>query len=79
MYTFPEYNWTFKHAIYSAFKKGNLKCYYERRVFGVGYLGEGEYNSYENGEIAKCYKVWNSMLQRCYDSKYKRREPTYKE
>ena len=28
---FPEYNWTFKHGRYNAFKKGNIKCPYEPR------------------------------------------------
>ena len=23
---FPEYDWVFKHAVYSNFKKGNIKC-----------------------------------------------------
>ena len=23
---FPEYNWTFKHGRYNAFKRGNIKC-----------------------------------------------------
>ena len=38
---FPEYNWTFNHAQYSKFKRGNIKCPYEPRIYGVGYLGEG--------------------------------------
>ena len=75
---FPEYDWTFNHAKYSNFKKGKIKCPYERRTYGIGYLGEGKYNSRENGKETKCYKVWQSMLQRCYDSKYQEREPTYK-
>ena len=40
---FPEYDWTFKQVYYSNFKKGNIKCPYEKRYFGVGYLGEGKY------------------------------------
>ena len=32
---FPEYNWVFEHARYNKFKKGNIKCPYERRVCGV--------------------------------------------
>ena len=75
---FPEYDYTFKHAIYDAFKKGKIKCVYERRTYGVGYLGEGKYKSKENGKITKCYKVWQSMLERCYDDKYKEKYPTYK-
>ena len=75
---FPEYNWTFHHAIYYAFKKGQIKCVYERRVYGVGFMGIGEYSSKENGKITKCYEVWHSMLQRCYYDKFQDRKPTYK-
>ena len=75
---FPEYDWTFNHAEYSAFKKGNIKCVYERRVFDVGYLGDGKYKSRENGKKTKCYNTWQSMLERCYDPKFQERRPTYK-
>ena len=75
---FPEYNWTFKHATYQSFKKGNIRCPYERRYFGVGYLGEGKYTVSENGKLKKEYVIWHEMLRRCYDPKYQEREPTYK-
>ena len=48
---FPEYNWTFEHAKYCAFKKGKVKCPYEKRYFGVGYLGEGKYKVSENRKL----------------------------
>ena len=40
---FPEYNWTFEDTQYSSFKNGNIKCPYEPRYYGKGYLGEGKY------------------------------------
>ena len=69
---FPEYNWTFKHAIYSNFKKGNVKCPYEPRTYGVGYLGEGKYKPFLNGKTTDEYDVWSSMIKRCYDPKYQK-------
>ena len=75
---FPKYDCVVKHVEYKQFKKGWLRCPYEPRTYGKGYLGEGKYKTKENGKKTKCYKVWQSMLQRCYDSKYRRREPTYK-
>ena len=54
---FPEYNWTFKHGRYNAFKKGNIKCPYEPRYFDIGYLGEGKYTVSENGKNKKEYKI----------------------
>lgn len=32
---FPEYDWTFKHSHYQNFKKGSVKCPYEKRFSGV--------------------------------------------
>ena len=75
---FPEYDWTFKHAAYQNFKKGNIKCPYKPRYYGVGYLGEGKYKTRENGKIHKYYKIWYNMLTRCYDSEFQERNPTYK-
>ena len=67
---FPEYNWTVKHVEYSKFKKGQIKCPYEPRIYNIAYLGEGLYKAYENGIITKEYRIWKNMLMRCYDDKY---------
>ena len=75
---FPEYNWTFKHATYQSFKKGTIKCPYEPRYYGMGYLGEGKYKVSENRKIKKEFDIWHHMLQRCYDPKYQEKYPTYK-
>lgn len=74
---FPEYNWTARNTRYDVFKKGNIVCSYERRAYGVGYLGEGKYKVLKNGKPTKCYQIWHSMLQRCYDHKYHKKALTY--
>lgn len=74
---FPEYNWTFKHSAYKEFKKGNIKCPYEARVYSVGYMGEGKYISKINGKLTKCYQTWMNMLGRCYDEKLHKKHHTY--
>ena len=75
---FPEYNWTFEHTTYQNFKKGEIKCLYEPRYYGKGYLGEGKYKVRENGKINPWFKIWHHMLERCYDPKYQEKYPTYK-
>lgn len=75
---FPEYNWTFKNAHYNNFKKGNIKCPYERRYYGIGYLGEGDYKPTENRKPTRVYQTWHNMLRRCYDPKFHEKQPTYK-
>ena len=75
---FPEYNWVVKNIQYNNFKNGNIACPYERRVYGVGYLGEGKYKIHDkNGKLTKCYNAWHDMLKRCYDTKYKEKHLTY--
>ena len=76
---FPKYNWTFEHATYQNFKNGSIKCPYEKRYFGVGYLGEGKYTVWKNGKHSDEYDVWYYMLQRCYDPKSIEKRPTYKD
>lgn len=74
---FPEFDWIFKHAKYNNFKKGEIKCPYERRFYNVGYLGEGKYKVSENGKNTGVYDTWKAMLQRCYSEKEHERHPTY--
>ena len=74
---FPKYNWIAKNKEYKKFKKGEIKCPYERRTYGIGYLGEGEYKTKINGKNTKCYIAWKHMLERCYNPKYKEKHPTY--
>ena len=70
---FPEYNWIFEHVQYDKFKKGNIKCPYEPRYYGVGYLGEGKYKVKENVKMTDGYDRWDDMLKRCYYPKYQER------
>lgn len=76
---FPEYNWTAKCVRYNHFKKGNIKCPYERRFYNIGYIGEGKYKVSENGKLTKCYNTWKGMLRRCYNSKFHEKYLTYKD
>ena len=65
---FPQYNyhvWSTKNA----FDRGNIKCPYEPRLYKVGYTGEGEYKSNENGKYTRAYTRWNAMLRRVYANK----------
>lgn len=74
---FPEYDWIAEGVAYCAFKKGEIRCAYEKRTFGIGCLGTGAYKATENGKQTKCYKTWNHMFERCYSPKVHERKPTY--
>lgn len=74
---FPKYDWTYKHANYDNYKSGRIKCPYEPRVYGVGFIGEGDYMSGTTGKQTKSYKTWIHMLERCYDNIHSYKFPTY--
>lgn len=74
---FVEYDCVLKHRKYSDFKNGKVKCPYEKRSWGHGCLGEGEYQIFENGKHTKCYKTWYNMLKRCYSKEFHKLQPTY--
>ena len=48
---------------YINFELGHLKSPYAKTVFGIGFLGEGEYDPIINKDIYDC---WTSMFKRCY-------------
>lgn len=54
---FPEYNCTVKNREYSKFKKGQIRCPYERKYFETGYLGEGNYKVRENGKLTRVFST----------------------
>lgn len=66
---FPQYDWISEHSEYVEFKRGSIKCPYEKRTYGIGCLGEGEYKTKENGKHTRVYDTWHDMLKRCYDEK----------
>ena len=58
-------------------KSGKVKDRYLPSVYGVGVLGT-KYPITINGVKTKEYKLWQSMLERCYsDSAYNKQRPTY--
>lgn len=58
-------------------RKGKIKNPYRPSVYGVGFMGAGEYVSKVDGKHTPAYKTWNSMMNRCHDPKFHVRRPTY--
>lgn len=63
---------------YGNFKKGNVKNPYYPDVYGVGILGE-KYPSKINYKNTKEYIIWRSMLMRCFDEKYRKKQLAYED
>ena len=63
---------------YIHFINGNIINPYFPSVYNIGIVGN-KYNSHIGQTPIKEYDVWQSMLQRCFDEKYKNEKPTYKD
>ena len=74
---FPDYDWVSNHKTYQAFRKGEVKCPYDRNIFGVGYIGEGNYPTKINDKPSKIYYTWKHMLERCYAPNHDINKPSY--
>lgn len=48
-------------------------------LVGVGYIGHGPYKVSIGGKITKSYSIWAAMLNRSYNTKTQKRQPTYTE
>lgn len=69
---FPEFNWTAKNIYYTSFYRGKIRCPYEKRLCGTGYIGEGQYTTQH-----PAYKTWTHMIRRCYEYSTLNNRPTY--
>lgn len=67
------------NSVYDAFKNGEIKSPYERRTYGIGYLGEGSFIRTINGKMTIDYSTWHEMIKRCYSNNYIKKFPTYTE
>lgn len=59
-------------------QKGTVADKLVPTLCGVGILG-GRFDIRENGIMKREYRLWSSMMNRCYDKTYQRRFPTYRD
>lgn len=60
-----------KHVTYSNFKRGEIKNPYDKCLYSVGAIGDGNFRVKEstNGAYTQEYTAWVNMLKRCYYNK----------
>lgn len=66
------------HTKYQCFINGSIKNPFAKSVYGVGITGN-KYPTRINGVHTKEYEAWKRMLERCFDEKFKKDKPTYKD
>ena len=67
------------HTRYSEFASGSIKNPYYKSVYGVGMVGEKYPIWIDNAKVCKEYNTWKNMLHRCFDSREKKKRPTYQD
>ena len=58
-------------------KNGGVRDRMAPFIYGIGYIGNGNYCARSGGKITRPYITWFSMLTRCYCKKFKAKNPTY--
>ena len=69
--------YVFQHTTYPNFKNGCIKNPYDKSVFGIGYVGDGKYQTRINGVNTIYYNTWHDMIRRCYNEGTKDKFPAY--
>lgn len=60
-------------AQYGQFKNGSIRNPYDKTVYGIGCIGEGDYDS-----SSIQYGYWSAFMTRCYDKRFEQNNKTYK-
>lgn len=71
------HHYVFRHATYSNFKNGGVKNPFDKTIYGMGYLGDGKYTGWINGDHTAEYEIWAKIIGRCYHEKDKEKYPSY--
>lgn len=66
-----------KNRTYDNFTNGRIKSLIYPNIYGVGCIGYGEYVGNINKVMTTEYSSWHGMLRRCYDEKWRIKQPTY--
>lgn len=58
-------------------RSGKVRNPYHPSLFGVGFVGVGDFKASENGKDTKEYTTWYNMMKRCYSREFLDGNPTY--
>ena len=60
-------------------KGSGIKDHYKPSVFGIGFLGIGDFKANSRRVKSSAYNCWHNMIQRCYSEKYQEKYPYWKD
>jgi uncharacterized protein YneF (UPF0154 family) len=66
-----------KNVDSTSFTRKQIKSPYCKSLCGIGYSGEGEFMMVVNGVKTREYKIWNSIMRRCYDNTLPKKTKIY--
>lgn len=67
------------HTQYTNFSKGLVKNPYYPMVYGVGIAGNKYKTVDENSKSTREYMTWYHIIQRCFSSRLKEKQPAYRD
>ena len=70
-----EFHYRERNQAYTNIRTGSVKNPYDKSLFGIGFLGDGEYVSRKNDKLEDAYEMWSGIMARCYC--YPDRYPAY--
>lgn len=76
-YDHPKQRITIVKTTWKCIQKKEVMDIYYPSVHGVGYMGKTTSRN-EDGKVKESYDKWAGMLERCYSSKRRLKQPTYK-
>lgn len=65
------------NASYSNIINGAIKHKFYPSIFGVGYIGSGEYPTSVSHQLTHPYRIWYRVLERCYKKERTPKNSTY--
>lgn len=60
-----EHSYVAQNVTYLNFKRGQIKNPFDKSIYGIGYLGDGDNQTKINGKRVRTYNVWHEMIARC--------------